>query len=121
MKDLCPIVSYLIVKVIEKKTGEPILFADSSNPFELDSSGKFSVFESFQSYHNYQIFIQAKNQFGITGGDDQYLIDLSYKVYPQFASKIEKMELWKTEKLSIGNKVFPIKVRNDVVFIKIID
>jgi hypothetical protein len=49
------------------------------------------------------------------------LIDLSYKVYPQFASKVEKMELWKTEKLLIGNKVFPIKVRNDVVFIRIID
>ncbi len=46
MKDLCPIVSYLIVKVIQKKTGEPIVFADSSNPFELDSSGKFSVFDS---------------------------------------------------------------------------
>ncbi len=49
------------------------------------------------------------------------MIDLTYKFYPQFASKVEKMELWKTEKLLIGNKVFPIKVRNDVVFIKIID
>ena len=49
------------------------------------------------------------------------MIDLSYKIYPQFASKVEKMEIWKTEKLLIGNKVFPIKVRNDVVFIRIID
>ena len=49
------------------------------------------------------------------------MIELSYKVYPQFASKVEKMEIWKTEKLLIGNKVFPIKVRNDVLFIKIID
>ena len=49
------------------------------------------------------------------------MIDLSYRVYPEFASKVEKMELWKTDKLLIGNKVFPIKVRNDVVFIRIID
>jgi hypothetical protein len=49
------------------------------------------------------------------------LIDLSYKNYPQFASKVEKMEIWKTENLLIGNKVFPIKVRNDVVSIRIID
>ena len=49
------------------------------------------------------------------------MIDLSYRVYPQFASKVEKIELSITEKLLIGNKVFPIKVRNDVVFIRIID
>ena len=49
------------------------------------------------------------------------MIDLSYRVYPEFASKVEKMELWKTDKLLIGNKVFPIKVRNDVVFIRKID
>jgi hypothetical protein len=55
------------------------------------------------------------------GGSDQYLIDLSYRVYPQFTSKVEKMELWKKEKPLIGNKVFPIKVSNDVVFIRIID
>ncbi len=61
------------------------------------------------------------NQFGIIGGGDKYLIELSYKVYPQFASKIEKMEIWKTENLLIGHKVFPIKVTNDVLFIKITD
>ena len=49
------------------------------------------------------------------------MIDLSYRVYPEFASKVEKMELLKTDKLLIGNKVFHIKVRNDVVFIRIID
>ncbi len=49
------------------------------------------------------------------------MIDLSYKVYPQFASKVEKMEILKTEKLLIANKVFPIKVSNDVLFIKIIE
>ena len=49
------------------------------------------------------------------------MIDLSYKVYPQFTSKIEKMEIWKTENLLIGHKVFPIKVTNDVLFIRIID
>ena len=49
------------------------------------------------------------------------MIDLSYRVYPQFAFKVEKMELWKTEKPLKGNKVFPIKVSNDVVFIRIID
>ncbi len=31
------------------------------------------------------------------------------------------MEIWKTEELMLGNKVFQIKVRNDVVFIRIID
>ena len=49
------------------------------------------------------------------------MIDLSYKVYPQFASKIEKMEIRKTENLLTGHKVFPIKVTNDVLFIKITD
>ncbi len=49
------------------------------------------------------------------------MIDLTYKVYPQFASKVEKMELWKTEKLLIGDKVFPLKLKNDVVSIRIID
>ncbi len=49
------------------------------------------------------------------------MIDLSYKVYPQFASKVENIEILKTEKLLIGNKVFPIKVKNDVVSIRIID
>ena len=49
------------------------------------------------------------------------MIDLSYKVFPQFASKVEKMEFWKTEKVLKGNKVFPIKVTNDVLFIRIID
>ena len=29
--------------------------------------------------------------FGITGGTDQYLIDLSYKVIPQFISDFSKM------------------------------
>ncbi len=49
------------------------------------------------------------------------MIDLTYKVYPQFTSKVEKMEIWITEKLLIGNKVFLFKVTNDVLFIKIID
>jgi hypothetical protein len=40
------------------------------------------VLEYNQSYKNYQIYIQAENQFGKTGGADQYLIDLSYKVIP---------------------------------------
>jgi hypothetical protein len=31
------------------------------------------------------------------------------------------MELWKTEKLLIGDKVFPLKLKNDVVSIRIID
>ena len=53
MKDKCPIVSYSVVKVIEKKSGEPIILADSSNPFKLDSTGIFFVLESIQSYHNY--------------------------------------------------------------------
>ena len=37
MKDLCPIISYSKVKVIEKNTEEPITLADSSKQFKLDS------------------------------------------------------------------------------------
>jgi hypothetical protein len=38
--------------------------------------------QSIQSYHNYLIHAQAENEFGITGGSDQYLIDISYNVIP---------------------------------------
>ena len=31
----------------------------------------------------YLIFVQAENEFGITGGADQYLIDVNHKVIPQ--------------------------------------
>ena len=46
MKNDCPIVSYSVVKVIEKNSGESITLADSSNKFKLDSLGNFSVLES---------------------------------------------------------------------------
>ncbi len=46
MKDDCPIVSYSIVKVIDKKSGESITLTDSLNKFKLDSLGNFSVLES---------------------------------------------------------------------------
>ncbi len=45
MKDVCPIISYSIVKVIEKNSEEPITLADSSNKFKLNFQGKFSVLE----------------------------------------------------------------------------
>jgi hypothetical protein len=35
-----------------------------------------------QSYNNYLVYAQAENKFGITGGSDQYLIDVSYQIYP---------------------------------------
>ena len=41
MKDLCPIFSYSIVKVIENNTEEPITLARSSKQFKLDSQGLF--------------------------------------------------------------------------------
>ena len=53
------VISYSIVKVIEKKSGNPINLTNCSKLFELDSKGNFFVLESIQSYHNYQIFIQA--------------------------------------------------------------
>ena len=80
MKDDCPIVSYSIVKVIDKNSRELITLADSLKKFKLDSLGNFSVLDSNLSYQNYQIYIQAENQFGITGGANEYLIDVSYKV-----------------------------------------
>ena len=63
--------------------------ADYSNLFNLDTNGNFSVLESIQSYHNNLIYVKAENIFGITGGSDHYLIDLSYKVIPQFIYDIE--------------------------------
>ncbi len=54
-----------------------------SDLFKIDTLGNFSVLESNKSYQNYLIYFQAENEFGITGGSDQYLIDLSYKVIPQ--------------------------------------
>ena len=32
--------------------------------------------------------MQAENEFGKTGGSDQYLIDLSYKVIPRLTQNI---------------------------------
>jgi hypothetical protein len=34
------------------------------------------------------IYVQAENEFGINGGSDAYLIDLSYKIIPQFISDL---------------------------------
>ena len=46
MKDDCPIVSYSIVKVIDKNSRELITLADCSKKFKLDSLGNFTVIES---------------------------------------------------------------------------
>ena len=46
LKNDCPIVSYSIVKVIDKNSRELIKLADSSKKFKLDSLGSFSVLES---------------------------------------------------------------------------
>jgi len=56
--------------------------------FKVDSEGFFSVLESYKSYLNYLIYVEAKNEFGIAGGSDQYIIDISYKVLPQFISNL---------------------------------
>jgi hypothetical protein len=37
LEDLCPIVSYSIVKVVEKKSGKPIVLNDCSNQFKPGS------------------------------------------------------------------------------------
>ena len=76
------------MKVIEKISEEYIYLDDYLNLFYLDSQGIFSVLESNKSYNNYLIYIQAENEFGIAGGADKFLIDISYKVIPQFKSDI---------------------------------
>jgi hypothetical protein len=66
------------------------------------------------------IHIQAENEFGITGGSDQYLIDLSYKVFPQFTEKVgtmvvlvsENMEESQTYNFSVSSDVTSIKIKN---------
>ena len=49
------------------------------------------------------------------------MIDLSYKVYPQFASDVEKMVVMRSENIITSSKVFPIRVRSDVISIKVIE
>jgi len=90
-KDDCPLISYSIVKVIDKNSSNLIGLADCSNLFDIDSQGVFSVLISSESYSNYLIYVQAENIFGIIGGSDQYLIDLSYKVIPQFEPDFSAM------------------------------
>ena len=66
------------------------------------------------------IFIQAENEFGIAGGSNQYLIDLSYKVFPQFTEKVgtmvvlisENMEESQTYNFSVSSDVTSIKIKN---------
>ena len=77
------------MKVIQKNSGEPIALDICLNLFNLDSKGDFIVLDSDESYHNYLIYVQAENNFGITGGFEKYLIDLNYKVIPSFKSDIE--------------------------------
>ena len=100
LKDECPIVSYSIAKVIDKNSKQPIALADCSNLFTIDSLGVFSVLQSIESYQNYLIHIQAENEFGITGGSNQYLIDLSYKVFPQFTEKVGTMVVLISENMT---------------------
>jgi hypothetical protein len=49
VKDKCPIVSYSIVKVIERNSGELIPLTDCSNQFKPVSLEKSSVFISNKS------------------------------------------------------------------------
>ncbi len=39
----CPIVSYSIVKVMDKNSKQPVALSDCSKLFSLDSTGDFSV------------------------------------------------------------------------------
>jgi hypothetical protein len=41
LKDFCPIVSYSIIKVIEKNSGEPVTLTDCSSQFKPDSLKNF--------------------------------------------------------------------------------
>ena len=92
--------------------------ADYSNLFNLDTNGNFSVLESIQSYHNNLIYVKAENIFGITGGSDHYLIDLSYKVIPQFIPDFSKIVVLLSE-TSIIRQIYTFKLSSDVTLITI--
>ena len=64
------------------------------------------------------IHIQAENEFGIAGGSNQYLIDLSYKVYPQFTEKVGTMVVLISENMT-GTQTYNFAVNRDVTSIKI--
>ncbi len=64
------------------------------------------------------IHIQAENEFGITGGSNEYLIDLSYKVYPQFTEKVGTMVVLISENMT-GTQTYNFAVNSDVTSIKI--
>ena len=46
------------------------------------------------------IYVQAENNFGITGGFEKYLIDLSYKVIPSFKSEIETIVVSRSKQMN---------------------
>ena len=64
------------------------------------------------------IHIQAENEFGITGGSDQYLIDLSYKVFPQFTEKVGTIVVLISVNME-GSQTYNFAVSSDVTSIKI--
>jgi hypothetical protein len=64
------------------------------------------------------IYIQAENEFGITGGSNKYLIDLSYKVFPQFTEFVGTMVVLISESMT-GTQTYNFAVNSDVTSIKI--
>jgi len=53
----------------------------------------------------------------MTGGSDQYLIDLSYKIIPQFEPDFNKMVVLLSEK-STSQQTYTFKASSDVTSIK---
>ena len=62
------------------------------------------------------IYIQAFNQFGITGGSNSYLIDLSYKIIPHLSTDLGKIVVLISEK-TVGSLIFKLNLSSDVTSI----
>ena len=64
------------------------------------------------------IHVQAENELGTTGGSDQYLIDLSYKVFPRFIEKVRTIVVLISENMT-GSQTYNFAVSSDVTSIEI--
>ena len=54
------------------------------------TTGVFTVFDFSQEIYNYQIYVNALNVFGTSGGDKEYLINLTLASGPQFLKELDE-------------------------------
>ena len=52
-------------------------------------TGNFETLEFNSSIYNYLIYIYAANVYGTKGGSENYLIDLTFKVFPKFLDTLK--------------------------------